>query len=533
MPTLHRLTCLAALAFAATPGIAEAQGGSPAELKWSGGLLGWGWTLEIGGPSFSGYVLAPSFGMGPTPLALVDPGDPRFLSVGLDLVSFWRFGLLGPSGSASETFLLPPNTSLVGADLRAQAVMTPGSQGLFGNLSNPVVTRLSLPGSIVQPQGLPNAPRADHAQILLLDGRVLLAGGRPLLGSSLGLEWYEPQTQSFEKSDAALPEQLFHQGATLLNDGRVLLTGGVDANGDVSRRSFVYDPNSDKLVEVAAMAAARVLHTTTLLPNGRVLVTGGSVRFAAQHPLGFPDSLDTPIATCETFDPQNESWQGSPALPNPLTGHAATRVPNGSVVVSGGSTLAGSTPLSAPEVWERSAGSSWTFAGVLLEKRAFHSQILSASGSELLIASGAEIDGMNASVSGLGTCESWSHAQGQSAVGPNNLGIVVGGEEVCIPVPTLPKFPSGELGLIREPDEVPTQGPPIVYAVGGGYTALSYGPGTNAANGADQGTIGFEEDWLSIGSSINIDPGHRVTSIDGGLRRLVVSPQGALLVTFE
>ncbi len=509
------------------------QDSSDLSLRWSGGVLGWSWTLELEGAPQGLYLLAPSFESGPTPLALVDPTDPRSLEVGLDLLQFWRFGQLDAFGAAQEVYLLPPTAGLVGADVRAQALEVPGSAGLVGSLSEVAQVRLSLLGSGVAPQGAPVAARQDHAQIALADGRVLLAGGRPLAGSTTSLECFDPQTQTFEKLDAALPEQLFHQAATLLADGRVLLTGGVLPGRGVSDRAFLFDPQSDKLEVLPPMNSARVLHTTTLLGNGRVLVTGGAGKFTESHPLGLPDCVRSQQASCELFDPESRSWLPALPLPRALVGHAATFTPQGAVFITGGvrAQPLGSSTESA--VWRRQGPGPWILAGQLLEPRAFHAQVISADGAALLIGSGAKVDEAGGQVLGTTTCEVWSTAGGTSTLGPSSTRIVVGGEEVCIPLPRLPKFPTGVPKYIGEVEEDPKLGPPIVYWMGGGYSGLSFEAGPALPNDRDQTTLYFSEDWKLVGPPSGTGPGHRVTSIDGGLRRLAVGPLGALLVTAE
>lgn len=533
---LYRLSPfgLAALLLPAVCGApASAQGSPDLALRWSGGVLGWSWTLELQGAPGASYVLAPSLGSGPTPLALVDPRDPRALDVGTDLLSFWRFGQLGPAGLGSQTYLLPPNAALVGQDVRAQAVEVPGATGLFGDLSDAVEVRLSLLGSAVLPQGQPVATRRDHAQIGLADGRVLLAGGQPIPGAALDLELFDPQTQRFEKSNGALPVPLWHQEATLLADGRVLLTGGVESGRGVSDRAFLFDPLADKLTALPPMNAARVFHTATLLDNGRVLIAGGASKFAAAHPIGFPDSAQSPQASCELFDPATGKWLPSLPLPTALVGHAATRTPSGTVLISGGVRPTSGANATSSTLWQRQDPGHWTAAGQLLEPRAFHTQQLSASGDAVLIASGADVDEATGSVQGTPTSETWSTTSGQSAQGPPSPAIVINGVEVCIPLPRLPKFPTGQLEYISEFEEDPTLGPPIVYWMGGGYNGLTFGGGASQPNAQDLTTLYFSEDWELVGPRLSDGPGQRVTSIDEGLRRLSVGPNGATLVTAE
>ena len=66
--------------------------------------------------------------------------------------------------------------------------------------------------------------------------------------------------------------------ATLLADGRVLIAGGYDSSASPStpiNLAFLYDLASG-LGQSAPMLSARYGQTATLLPNGSVLIVGGS-----------------------------------------------------------------------------------------------------------------------------------------------------------------------------------------------------------------------------------------------------------------
>jgi hypothetical protein len=71
----------------------------------------------------------------------------------------------------------------------------------------------------------------------------------------------------------------FHT-STLLPNGTVLIAGGFSGgNGPFSTwdSAELYDPVRKTFVSAGRMTAARQMHTATLLPNGTVLIAGGSV----------------------------------------------------------------------------------------------------------------------------------------------------------------------------------------------------------------------------------------------------------------
>ena len=86
-------------------------------LTRDNGLLGQAVTYRLSGQPFELFGLLPSFNAGPTPLALIDPADPRLLAVGLDLLSLASFGALDAAGQGSVSYPLPANPNLQGLGL--------------------------------------------------------------------------------------------------------------------------------------------------------------------------------------------------------------------------------------------------------------------------------------------------------------------------------------------------------------------------------------------------------------------------------
>jgi len=78
------------------------------------------------------------------------------------------------------------------------------------------------------------------------------------------------------------------------------------------------------------MAVARSGHTATRLPDGRVLVVGGGGEETVLE--GLPRS-----PTAELFDPGTGTWIATPRMIEARAGHSATLLSDGSVLVVGGS----------------------------------------------------------------------------------------------------------------------------------------------------------------------------------------------------
>src|SRR6476646_1857005 len=62
----------------------------------------------------------------------------------------------------------------------------------------------------------------------------------------------------------------FSHTATLLLNGKVLIAGGGTATAEL------YDPSTFRFTGTGSMSIARTAHTAVLLPDGKVLVAGGT-----------------------------------------------------------------------------------------------------------------------------------------------------------------------------------------------------------------------------------------------------------------
>ncbi|MGK3967667.1 kelch repeat-containing protein [Sorangium sp. So ce118] len=106
--------------------------------------------------------------------------------------------------------------------------------------------------------------------------------------------------------------------ATELQDGRVLIAGGyplVDAPSYTNlaamslREVEIYDPATRTWSPAAPLAQPRSGHAAILLPNGRVLVAGGRSR--SEVPAG------AALASVELYDPASNTWTTAAPLPMP------------------------------------------------------------------------------------------------------------------------------------------------------------------------------------------------------------------------
>jgi hypothetical protein len=144
---------------------------------------------------------------------------------------------------------------------------------LFGIGGNGSVAMAQSAGTFTA-TGNMTTPRSQHTATMLLDGRVLIAGGVVVVGQTVmpvnSAELYDPSTKTFTITGDMTRARYGHV-ATLLPDGRVLITGG-DAVGPLGAE--LYDPSTGTFTPTGSMAPSQ--GSATLLNNGKVLMTGGS-----------------------------------------------------------------------------------------------------------------------------------------------------------------------------------------------------------------------------------------------------------------
>ncbi len=199
---------------------------------------------------------------------------------------------------------------------------------------------LGAPGSWAPVPDMPSA-RAGHTAMLLLDGKVLIAGGKDASGLALStIELFNPATGAYLRvGDLAAP--VWGHTATLLQDGTVLIAGGRDGSGQPAASAQLYDPITT-LFSTLTMNSPRAGHTATRLADGRVLVAGGS------------DGSNA-LAGLEIYDPGSRTFSlVSKSLLAARQSQTATLLGDGRVLLAGGSNASG--VLASVEVFNPADG---------------------------------------------------------------------------------------------------------------------------------------------------------------------------------
>jgi hypothetical protein len=173
-----------------------------------------------------------------------------------------------------------------------------------------------------------------------------------------------------------------------LDDGRVLVIGGRTANGPVNTVE-VFDTNG-AISAGAPMLAPHVGHTATKLPDGSVLVIGGTTITTTDSDNG-PVSSEAVTDSAEFFDPTAGVWYPAASLSVARSGHTATAVADGHVLVAGG-TGADGAALDSFEVFNPESA-TFPLSGVLSAARKEHAAA-AAGVAAVLVVGGRNADGV-------------------------------------------------------------------------------------------------------------------------------------------
>lgn len=188
---------------------------------------------------------------------------------------------------------------------------------------------------------LPDLPRGRvlHTVSILADGSILVTGGRvaetPDVGDYDAAETNSalllvPGAKAWEKLPP-LPAPRWLHTATVMGDGRILVVGGTSERQEAEADelgipdTLVFDPKTRVWTKTGKLPTPRYGHQATWTDAG-VIVTGGEI-----------DGVGSSTAAVDCYDPKTATWSAFPAAPYATTAHAVALLPDGRLVVTGGS----------------------------------------------------------------------------------------------------------------------------------------------------------------------------------------------------
>jgi len=164
---------------------------------------------------------------------------------------------------------------------------------------------------------------------VLPGGTVFIAGNNPA-------ELYDSVTGTFRVTGAMTAAEyrfgMYWHTSTLLPNGKVLIAGGTDDWVDLANAEL-YDPSTETFAATGSMTQRRSLHTATLLPNGAVLITGGETWIVDNFNFGY---FGGSLSSAEFYDPVTGNFVPIPAMSAARSGHTATLLTDGTVLITGG-----------------------------------------------------------------------------------------------------------------------------------------------------------------------------------------------------
>jgi uncharacterized protein YjdB/N-acetylneuraminic acid mutarotase len=247
-------------------------------------------------------------------------------------------------------------------------------------------TPLSVLPGVWASAGSMSTARVNHAATLLSDGTVLVSGGA---GNNLGGTGPATMLNILSSSEIYIPgngwggagsmttSRTYHT-STLLPNGTVLVAGGYTQTGkdhpatDLAYvgSAEIYNPASHSWAATASMAVVRAEHAATLLPDGTVLVVGG---------VG-----SSVVTTAEVYNPATATWTTTASMKNGRYQHTVTLLPNGKVLAAGGLLTSDDTDTTATAEIYDPVAKTWTVTGSMTTARASATATLLHNGTVLV-----------------------------------------------------------------------------------------------------------------------------------------------------
>jgi hypothetical protein len=282
-------------------------------------------------------------------------------------------------------------------------------------------------------------PHLNGTATLVPSGQVIIAGGYEFAESGIdygietAIEIYSPTVPAFTISSAALPAATTGQVAALLtngpNSGDVLFAGGWNDVLTFYTNASLYNPTGSTINGLAAdhltpssasLGTGRYGSTATTLNDHRILIVGGVDASHVDNAVDIYDSVTTINGESDIYATANASGHffttsgatgdaieqsncsvsftpaaglATPCLNTARTGHTATLLGSGKVLIVGGKSsggLTGSLEVFDPTL--NSGAGGFVTLGTLITARMNHSAV-ALSNDMVLIFGGTDING--------------------------------------------------------------------------------------------------------------------------------------------
>ena len=341
------------------------QSNATSQLMTYGDVIGDSFRVEVSGitPNVTTFVV-PSFNATGSNYLIGLSGDPNdHLAVDLGLAQNGTYFTAQSSaaGTVSLTLGVPNNPALVDARVHIQAFTRPAGSGAdmfddFSNLRTVTVNlhgrwqetdAISMPSALMASCPLSFGPEGDPMVIFSCGGGPVLLTDTSNPYPSIDRCWtYDIRSEQHTMLGGVMNDSRAFHTATRLQDGRVFVTGGIQGprgSGnshytEVLNSAEIYDPATDTWTAVASMQKHRAGGTASLLPDGRVLVAGGTSGNGQNQLSDVTDILGTATRLTEIFDPATGTWSSGPDLQEPKAGAVATTLQDGRIMIAGGIT---------------------------------------------------------------------------------------------------------------------------------------------------------------------------------------------------
>jgi hypothetical protein len=226
--------------------------------------------------------------------------------------------------------------------------------------------------------------RDSHTMTLLNSGRVLIAGGQNCTSATScsalnSAEIYDPVAGTFTAT-GSLNAARFNASVIALNSGQVLIAGGFNGMS-YPAAAEIYDPVGGAFTIVGNLNTPRALATATMLESGNVMIAGGTTCGSPLCPTASVEVYEGGLFT--NLSPNNYPLQMHDARVYQTT----TPLTSGQILIAGGYNSCNSTTCTSDSTSESvTANSGWFFASQpLASPRSGHTATLLTDGSVLLI----------------------------------------------------------------------------------------------------------------------------------------------------